>query len=68
MKTILELLNANPKHWVGNGFPVRTLFSYQLQEQRISPFYYWIMPHRSFLSPPQHVEVWVSTHTEDLRR
>ena len=38
MKTILELLNANPKHWVGNGFPVRTLFSYQLQEQRISPF------------------------------
>lgn len=38
MKTILELLNAHPKHWVGNGFPVRTLFSYQLQEQRISPF------------------------------
>jgi redox-sensitive bicupin YhaK (pirin superfamily) len=30
---------SNPnRHWVGNGFPVRSLFSYQTLGQHISPF------------------------------
>ncbi|MDE2569203.1 MAG: pirin family protein [Sphingomonadales bacterium] len=38
MKTILGRY-ANPnRHWVGDGFPVRSLFSYSTLGQHISPF------------------------------
>lgn len=38
MKTVLGLV-ANPHgHWVGDGFPVRSLFSYDCLGSRISPF------------------------------
>lgn len=38
MKTIEELLQTPAGHWVGDGFPVRSLFSYQGQPERLSPF------------------------------
>ena len=37
-KPLLEIRQAPPMHWVGDGFPVRTLFSYADDPERISPF------------------------------
>jgi quercetin 2,3-dioxygenase len=38
MKKILGVYSAPPRHWVGNGFPVRSLFSYDTHGQHMSPF------------------------------
>lgn len=38
MKKILGVLENKSQHWVGDGFPVRTLFSYDRLGQQISPF------------------------------
>lgn len=38
MKTLAGIVRDADPHWVGNGFPVRTLFSYQPNAARVSPF------------------------------
>lgn len=38
MKKVLAIHKAPAAHWVGNGFPVRSMFSYQTHAQEISPF------------------------------
>lgn len=38
MKRITGLYSAPPRHWVGNGFPVQSLFSYQSHGRHVSPF------------------------------
>jgi redox-sensitive bicupin YhaK (pirin superfamily) len=38
MKTIQTILRNDSPHWVGNGFPVRSLFSYRDDAAAISPF------------------------------
>jgi len=38
MKTILEVSNNPRGHWVGDGFPVRSLFSYSTHSKTLSPF------------------------------
>ena len=38
MKNITAISNAPSPHWVGDGFPVRSLFSYDQLGQEISPF------------------------------
>ena len=38
MKKLSEVLHAKGSHWVGDGFPVRSLFSYGDDAQAISPF------------------------------
>jgi redox-sensitive bicupin YhaK (pirin superfamily) len=38
MKRVIKLESAARPHWVGNGFPVRSLFSYQSHGQALSPF------------------------------
>jgi redox-sensitive bicupin YhaK (pirin superfamily) len=38
MKKIEGVLEAPPGHWVGDGFPVRSLFSYQQHGKSVSPF------------------------------
>lgn len=38
MKKLLFTRKNNQKHWVGNGFPVRTIFSYSDVAKEISPF------------------------------
>jgi len=38
MKKIAQLLHPHGGHWVGDGFPVRTLFSYDGDAQAQSPF------------------------------
>ena len=38
MKNVLAIHNAPQPHWVGNGFPVRSLFSYTTPDLPLSPF------------------------------
>jgi hypothetical protein len=38
MKTVVEILRSHGRHWVGDGFPVRSLFSYNGDARAISPF------------------------------
>lgn len=38
MKTLDTILRNDTSHWVGDGFPVRSLFSYQGDTAAISPF------------------------------
>ncbi|MFI5223270.1 MAG: pirin family protein, partial [Nitrospirales bacterium] len=38
MKEIAQVLHSNGGHWVGDGFPVRSLFSYGGDAQALSPF------------------------------
>ena len=38
MKQILGIYSAPRGHWVGDGFPVRSLFSYNSHGQQMSPF------------------------------
>lgn len=38
MKRILGLYSAPRQHWVGDGFPVRSLFSYSSHGEHLSPF------------------------------
>ncbi len=38
IKTVLGRYGNNQGHWVGDGFPVRTLFSYNTLGEAISPF------------------------------
>jgi quercetin 2,3-dioxygenase len=38
MKKILGLYSAPRQHWVGDGFPVRSLFSYDRHGLQLSPF------------------------------
>lgn len=38
MKQIEEILRAKGGHWVGDGFPVRTLFGYDGDTKTVSPF------------------------------
>ena len=38
MKQILGIHSAPQQHWVGDGFPVRTLLSHHDQGQHVSPF------------------------------
>ncbi|WP_137937941.1 pirin family protein [Chitinivorax sp. B] len=38
MKQVLGIYSAPHPHWVGDGFPVRTLFSYHAFGKHISPF------------------------------
>lgn len=37
-RTIHSIKTQNRGHWVGDGFPVRSLFSYQDDAKRLSPF------------------------------
>jgi redox-sensitive bicupin YhaK (pirin superfamily) len=48
MKKILGVFAAPGAHWVGDGFPVRTLFSYDTLGRHISPFllFDYAGPHR----------------------
>ena len=38
MKSVIGIHSNNQAHWVGDGFPVRTLFTYQSMGEELSPF------------------------------
>jgi hypothetical protein len=37
-KNVLEIRKGPPPHWVGDGFPVRSMFSYHSDAEVLSPF------------------------------
>ena len=53
MKKLIDILRSNGGHWVGDGFPVRSLFSYQRNPEAISPFllFDYAGPHQFDPSP-----------------
>lgn len=38
MKQLHRIARSNESHWVGDGFPVRTMFSYNTPDAEVSPF------------------------------
>lgn len=38
MKHVTGVYTAPRPHWVGDGFPVRSMFSYQSHAEQLSPF------------------------------
>lgn len=38
MKTLTRIFHRNSPHWVGNGFPVQSVFDYQSAGSELSPF------------------------------
>lgn len=38
MKQVTGVYTAPRQHWVGDGFPVRSMFSYQTHGEPLSPF------------------------------
>ena len=38
MKNVTGIYTAPRQHWVGDGFPVRSMFSYQTHGEPLSPF------------------------------
>src|SRR5450759_1869586 len=38
MKKIIRIQGAPKPHWVGDGFPVRSMFSYDADTNALSPF------------------------------
>lgn len=68
MKAIQGVYSGSHPHWVGDGFPVRTVFSYSPHGRHLSPFLLldYAGPH-SF-SPTDANVVSVGIHIEALRR
>lgn len=38
MKTVADILHSGGRHWVGDGFPVRSLFNYREHAEQFTPF------------------------------
>jgi len=38
LKKVVKTADAPPMHWVGDGFPVRSIFSYNTHARELSPF------------------------------
>ncbi len=51
MRKILGLFSAPSPHWVGDGFPVRSLFSHHSQGRHISPFLLLDYAGRAYFGP-----------------
>lgn len=64
MKQITGVYTAPRPHWVGDGFPVRSLFSYQSHAQQLSPFLLldYAGPH-TFTPGNEKTRRWGSIHT-----
>lgn len=50
MKKVAKVHQAPPKHWVGNGFQVQSMFSYQDKDKHLDPFL--LMDY----NPPRHFD------------
>ena len=68
MKQVTGVYTAPRPHWVGDGFPVRSLFSYQSHGEQLSPFLLldYAGPH-TFAREQKNV-AWVSIPTVVLKR
>lgn len=55
MKKIHSIFSAPHPHWVGDGFPAKTLFSYQGQGKSVSPFLLLDYAGPMKFSPSEHL-------------
>lgn len=68
MKHVTGVYTAPRPHWVGDGFPVRSMFSYQSHAEQLSPFCCWITRVRIPLHRVMKSAASVSTRTVVLKR
>lgn len=68
MKNVTGVYTAPRPHWVGDGFPVRSMFSYQTHGESLSPFLLldYAGPY-TFPADARSV-AWASTLTVALKR
>lgn len=68
LKKVQRILCSHGGHWVGNGFPVRTLFAYPDLGQVVSPFL--MLDYAGPMEFPLLMNAWalVSTHIVVLKR
>ncbi|MFJ1227218.1 pirin family protein [Yersinia enterocolitica] len=63
MKKVQGIYRAPRQHWVGDGFPVRSLFSYQSHGKQLSPFLLLDYAGPMDFTPTQHRRgVWQHPH------
>lgn len=55
MKKVQSIFSAPHPHWVGDGFPAKTLFSYQRQGKSVSPFLLLDYAGPMQFSPSKHI-------------
>lgn len=67
MKQVLSVQRSPQPHWVGNGFPVRSLFTYDRQAAHVSPFLLLDYAGPHVFAPLRRVAVSGSTRTAALR-
>lgn len=69
MKQITGVYTAPRPHWVGDGFPVRSLFSYQSHAEQLSPFLLldYAGPHTFALAPKTKNVEWENTRIAALK-
>jgi len=67
MKTVRGIHSNPHMHWVGDGFPVRSLFDYQGLGQQLSPFLLLDYAGPAEFTLQQNLAVWGNIHIEDSR-
>lgn len=70
MKTVINVAHAPAQHWVGDGFPVRSMFNYQEGAEAFSPFLCWTTPRPPALVRTHHRTigaVWARTRIAVLK-
>lgn len=55
MKKLLSTQRSDTPHWVGDGFPVRSIFSYHSSPQEMSPFLLMDYAGPAEFSPSKHI-------------
>ncbi len=55
MKKLLSTQRSDTPHWVGDGFPVRSIFSYHTTPQEMSPFLLMDYAGPAEFSPSKHI-------------
>lgn len=67
MKKVVRVQQAPLGHWVGDGFPVRSIFSPHDRAEELSPFLLLDFAAPVTFSPAKKGGVWASTRTADLK-
>ena len=67
MKKIIGVYSAPRQHWVGDGFPVRSLFSYHSHGKTLGPFLLLDRAGPAEFAPPDYPQLIRHRHTRHGR-
>jgi len=67
MKKLLRIHQSSGLHWVGNGFPVRSVFDYNGLGRELSPFLLLDYAAPYEFPPVRRSAVWVDIRTRALK-